>query len=168
MSTAPSAEPLILCYDGSENAKYAIERAAELLSARVAVVLTVWQPAATMGSFAWAGAMGGVADFTELDRAALEINNRIAQQGVGIARDAGLQAEPLAVQSAGAAWHTIVEVAQDHGAAVIVMGSRGLTGVRSALMGSVSSAVVHHTDLPTLVIHHRSAVQPQPAPQDAA
>jgi nucleotide-binding universal stress UspA family protein len=167
MSTASSAGPLILCYDGSENAAHAIERAAELLSARVAVVLTVWQPVATMGSFAWAGAMGGVADFTELDRAALEINNRIAQQGVGIARDAGFEAEPLGVQAAGAAWHAIVEVAQDHDAALIVMGSRGLTGVRSALMGSVSSAVVHHSDLPTLVIHRRDGAQPQRAPQDA-
>jgi len=167
MSTAPSAGPLILCYDGSEDAARAIERSAELLSVRVAVVLTVWQPVATMGSFAWAGAMGGVADFTELDRSALEINNRIAQQGVGIAREAGFQAEPLAVQSAGAAWHAIVEVAQDYGAAAIVMGSRGLTGVRSALMGSVSSAVVHHSDLPTLVIHHGNAVRPQRAPQEA-
>jgi nucleotide-binding universal stress UspA family protein len=162
MSTVPSAESLILCYDGSENAGHAIKRAGELLRARVAVVLTVWQPVATMGSFAWAGAMGGVADFTELDRAAVEINNRIAQQGVGIARDAGFQAEPLAVQSAGATWRTILGVAQDQGAAVIVMGSRGLTGVRSALMGSVSSAVVHHTDLPTLIIHHPT-VQPQRA-----
>ncbi|MEJ7784999.1 MAG: universal stress protein [Solirubrobacteraceae bacterium] len=36
------------------------------------------------------------------------------------------------------------------------MGSRGLTGVRSMLLGSVSSAVVHHADRPTLVIHRRS------------
>jgi nucleotide-binding universal stress UspA family protein len=34
-----------------------------------------------------------------------------------------------------------------------VMGSRGLTGVRSMLLGSVSNAVVHHTERPTLVIH---------------
>jgi nucleotide-binding universal stress UspA family protein len=32
------------------------------------------------------------------------------------------------------------------------MGSRGLTGLRSLLLGSVSSAVVHHTARPTLVI----------------
>ena len=156
MSTGPSPESLVLCYDGSENAGHAITRAGELLSARVAVVLTVWQPVGTMGSFGWAGAMGGVADFTELDRAALEINDRIARQGAEIARDAGFQAEPLAVQSAGATWHTILEVARDHGAAVIVMGSRGLTGVRSVVMGSVSSAVVHHAELPTLVVHRTS------------
>jgi nucleotide-binding universal stress UspA family protein len=35
----------------------------------------------------------------------------------------------------------------------IVLGSRGLTGLRSVLLGSVSTAVVHHADRPTLVIH---------------
>ena len=36
--------PLILCYDGSEDAKHAIERGGELLAARRALVLTVWLP----------------------------------------------------------------------------------------------------------------------------
>ena len=49
-------------------------------------------------------------------------------------------------------WKTILDIADRHGAAMIVMGSRGLTGVRSMLLGSVSNAVVHHADRPTLVI----------------
>jgi nucleotide-binding universal stress UspA family protein len=49
-------------------------------------------------------------------------------------------------------WKTIVEIADRHDAATIVMGSRGLTGLRSMLLGSVSNAVVHHADRPTLVI----------------
>jgi Universal stress protein family len=32
------------------------------------------------------------------------------------------------------------------------MGSRGLTGVRSLLLGSVSGAAVHHADRPTLIV----------------
>jgi nucleotide-binding universal stress UspA family protein len=35
---------------------------------------------------------------------------------------------------------------------VVVMGSRGLSGVRSMLIGSVSNAVVHHAHQPTLVV----------------
>ena len=45
-----------------------------------------------------------------------------------------------------------MEIAADHDAAAIVMGSRRLTGLASMLLGSVSSAVVHHADRPTLVI----------------
>jgi hypothetical protein len=41
-------------------------------------------------------------------------------------------------------------------AAAIVLGSRGLTGVRSMLLGSVPRAVVQHADRATLVIHRRN------------
>jgi hypothetical protein len=51
-------------------------------------------------------------------------------------------------------WKTIVEIADRHDAAIIVMGSRGLTGLRPMLQGSVSSAIVHHADRPTLIIRH--------------
>jgi hypothetical protein len=46
--------PLLLCYDGSEDARHAIERAGALLGGRQALVLTVWQPTRGLGSFAWA------------------------------------------------------------------------------------------------------------------
>jgi nucleotide-binding universal stress UspA family protein len=56
------------------------------------------------------------------------------------------------VEATGSVWKTIVELADRHDAAAIVMGSRGLTGVRSMLLGRFSSAVVHPADRPTLVI----------------
>ncbi len=46
----------------------------------------------------------------------------------------------------------IVQVAEDIGAGLIVMGSRGLGGVRRALMGSVSDSVVRHAHCPVLVV----------------
>ena len=72
--------------------------------------------------------------------------------------EAGLKAEALAVEADGPVWLTILEIADRHDAATIVMGSRGLTGMRSMLLGSVSSAVVHHAARPTLVIHHRAGI----------
>ncbi len=48
---------------------------------------------------------------------------------------------------------TILEIADRRDAAMIVMGSRGRTGLSSTVLGSVSSAVVHHRERPTLVIH---------------
>jgi nucleotide-binding universal stress UspA family protein len=46
----------------------------------------------------------------------------------------------------------IVALAEELGAGLIVMGSRGLGGVRRALMGSVSDSVVRHAHCPVLVV----------------
>jgi nucleotide-binding universal stress UspA family protein len=46
----------------------------------------------------------------------------------------------------------IMRVAEEIGAGLIVMGSRGLGGVRRALMGSVSDSVVRHAHCPVLVV----------------
>jgi nucleotide-binding universal stress UspA family protein len=48
----------------------------------------------------------------------------------------------------------IVRVAEEIGAGLIVMGSRGLGGVRRALIGSVSDSVVRHAHCPVLVVRH--------------
>ena len=49
----------------------------------------------------------------------------------------------------------IVAIAEKLGAGLIVMGSRGLGGVRRALMGSVSDSVVRHAHCPVLVARSR-------------
>jgi nucleotide-binding universal stress UspA family protein len=46
----------------------------------------------------------------------------------------------------------IVHLAEELGAGLIVMGSRGLGGVRRALMGSVSASVVHHAHCPVMIV----------------
>jgi nucleotide-binding universal stress UspA family protein len=46
----------------------------------------------------------------------------------------------------------IVRLAEEIGAGLIVMGSRGLGGIRRALMGSVSDSVVRHAHCPVMVV----------------
>jgi nucleotide-binding universal stress UspA family protein len=46
----------------------------------------------------------------------------------------------------------IVALAEELGVGLIVMGSRGLGGVRRALMGSVSDSVVRYAHCPVLVV----------------
>src|SRR5829696_9011540 len=48
----------------------------------------------------------------------------------------------------------IVHLSEELEAGLIVMGSRGLGGVRRALMGSVSDSVVRHAHCPVLVVRH--------------
>lgn len=52
----------------------------------------------------------------------------------------------------GKADHEIVALAEDIGAGLIVMGSKGRGGIRRALMGSLSDAVVRQTHCPILVV----------------
>ena len=46
----------------------------------------------------------------------------------------------------------ITAVAEEIGAGLIVVGSRGLGGIRRALLGSVSDAVVRHAHCPVMVV----------------
>jgi nucleotide-binding universal stress UspA family protein len=52
----------------------------------------------------------------------------------------------------GKAGHEIVALAEEIGAGLIVIGSRGRGGIRRALMGSVSDSVVRHAHCPVLVV----------------
>ena len=52
----------------------------------------------------------------------------------------------------GEAAREIVHLAEDLGAGLIVMGSRGRGGIRRALMGSVSASVVRHAHCPVMVV----------------
>jgi nucleotide-binding universal stress UspA family protein len=150
--TSSADGPLILCYDGSEDARHAIRRAGGLFAGRRALVVTVWQPTTAHGGLGIAGETAGMIDLFALDRAAAKAADRLADEGARLARDAGLLAEPVAVQAAGPVWKTIIELADRDDAATIVMGSRGRAGLRAMLLGSVSSSVVHHADRPTLIV----------------
>jgi len=73
-------------------------------------------------------------------------------RGAGGATAAGLVAEPrIAVRQDGIAG-AILAVADELGADAIVLGTRGLTGIRSMLLGSVSHAVLQHADRSVIVV----------------
>jgi nucleotide-binding universal stress UspA family protein len=59
-------------------------------------------------------------------------------------------------------WAAIVEVADELDASLVVCGTRGLGGVRSLVLGSVSSAVLHRARRPVLV-----APEPPPPAHEA-
>ena len=51
---------------------------------------------------------------------------------------------------------TLIAIAQERGAAVVVAGSHGITGLRKRLLGSVSRKLIEHCDRPVLVIREDS------------
>jgi nucleotide-binding universal stress UspA family protein len=144
----------LIGYDGSDDAAAAIRHAGKLLGPRPAVVVNVWMSLA--GALLHTDANGLTGTMreaaAELDEEDREDAERVAAEGAELAREAGFDAEPRALQGKPKAWPALLEAADAVGAAVIVIGSRGLGAVKSALYGSVSSGLLHHARRPVLVV----------------
>ena len=144
---------VLIAYDGSDHARRAVERAGAVLRPGRAVVICVWAPLREAAPAATLGASAGLvlAGARELDEAARERAERLAGEGAELARTAGLEAEPRAVEGGASPWHAIVRCADELDASVIVTGSRGRSGVAAALLGSTAQGVLHHAGRPVLV-----------------
>ena len=150
--------PVLLAYDGSEIAKAAVRRAAELFSGRPAVVVTVWEPGLA------ALAMGAPDTFDAglippdpetvavVDEREREHAARVAGEGAELARSLGVAAEPYSVPDQSDVAGTLIRIAHERGAAAVVTGSHGISGLRTRVLGSVSRKLIEHCDLPVLVI----------------
>jgi nucleotide-binding universal stress UspA family protein len=154
-----AAAPLLIAYDGSDAARRATREAAELFGSRPALVTTVWEAALAYSSAAMPGvdmqpATIDIGEAQELEQELQARARRVAEEGAELATSAGLQAEAHAVAGDVRAADAIVELARERGVAAIVIGSRGLTGLRARLEGSTSSAVLKHASCPVLVVHH--------------
>ena len=150
-SEEATAGPVLLCYDGSESSRRAISVAGEELGSRRALVLHVWESWAAEAP-ALAGASATVKGMAaELDDVADEQSADHAAEGVQLAGRAGFDAEGLSERATGPAWKAVLDTADQHSCAAIILGSRGLTGI-SAALGSVSNGVVHHSRRPVLVV----------------
>jgi nucleotide-binding universal stress UspA family protein len=144
---------ILIGYDGSDNAKAAIDRAGALFRGQPAAVLSVWEPfsdivARTPASLGFAG----ISDYDEIDEASRKSANDQAEEGAALARGAGLDASARIASRTGTVAHTILTDAGALDADAIVLGTRGLSGVRSLLLGSVSHAVVQTADRPVLIV----------------
>ncbi|MDX6562892.1 MAG: hypothetical protein QOD65_2706 [Gaiellales bacterium] len=140
MPDAPN-KPILLCYDGSEDAFRAIEFAGSLFPGRKAIVLSVWEKY---------GLLSGVPRID--DSLMQEATELMAADGCERAIAAGFDATPLAVEAEHGVDDAIIEVADEHDVLLIVMGTRGNTGIRSLLLGSVSHSVAHHARRPLLIV----------------
>jgi nucleotide-binding universal stress UspA family protein len=145
---------ILIAYDGSDDARAAVESAAKLFPGASVTVLTVWEPFVEVvaRSSVGYGMVPSIPDSDEVDQASTKAADRTAAEGVELAAKLGLQAEPLTFAQTSTTARAILAEADKLGASAIVMGSRGLTGVKSMLLGSVSHEVIQHADRTVVVV----------------
>jgi nucleotide-binding universal stress UspA family protein len=147
--------PVVVAYDGSEEARAAVREAVGLFAGRKFIVVTVWEPGLEMALASFPGVAGAppsVQSAAEIARGAREETNRTADAGATLARELAAQAEAVAIADSDGIASTIVAEAARHRACAVVVGSRGLGHVKAQLLGSTSQGVLRRADRPVVVI----------------
>lgn len=145
-------ERILVPTDGSDVAETAIGQALELAEEYGAEVHALYVVDTTSLSLTLGAEQldrieqGRFAELEEVKANAEEATGFVAEQ----ATEHGL--EVVEHVAAGRPNEKIAEYAETEGIDLVVMGSHGHSGVKRALLGSVTERVLRRTDLPTLVV----------------
>lgn len=137
--------------DGSETAGRAVAAAAEVAKAYGARLVVVTAFSHDAKAETEAVSQRGVPDHLRwalTDRVQAEDN---AKAGRDLARAAGVTNVVVAIDE-GPPGEVLLDVAEDHGAELVVVGSKGMTGASRFVLGSVANTVSHHAPCDVLVV----------------
>jgi nucleotide-binding universal stress UspA family protein len=138
-------ETIVVGTDGSPNAEAAVRRATRIAKgtgARLRLV-TAFSDGPSFSEAIRSSAKRERIDLREVAENLLaRAREEVAAQGVEVDTEA----------RGGDPAHALVDVAQEQGASMIVVGARGLTGFQRFLLGSVSSKLSHHAPCSLLIV----------------
>ena len=154
--------PVLIGYDGYEDAAAAIRGAGALLGPRPAFVAYVWESLAALLLHADVDQLSGsMREAAEVFNAGEEARAReVSAQGAQLAVEAGFDAEPVAMRGRPKVWPALLQLADEHAVAAIVVGSEGLGAAKSALLGSVCAGLMHHSTHPLVIVPRASESAP--------
>jgi nucleotide-binding universal stress UspA family protein len=139
---------ILLATDGSEEAELAALRAVELADATESELHVVHVGVVPSFLVSYPGTLGY--DGKLYEQVLVRSRELLRKQSWRVKAAGGTVAETHLRM--GAVALEIVALAEELGADLIVMGSRGLGGVRRVLMGSVSDSVVRHAHCPVMIV----------------
>jgi nucleotide-binding universal stress UspA family protein len=144
MSIFPTT--ILLATDGSEEAQLAARTAADLAQRTDSELHVV-----TVGAGVPISVTTSPTHFEDVLREHRRQAKERLEQQVKRIEESGGTVKEIHLRE-GRAEEEIVELAEEIGAGLIVMGSRGHGRLRRALMGSVSDAVVRHAHCPVTIV----------------
>ena len=142
---------IVIGYDGSDEAKRAIELAPRLVRADRAVIVSVWHD----GGLVAAGApMALSPPAASLEADLCRVAQDLAEDGAARADAAGLEATAATRYAAGpaATGHALLDAADEYDADLVVVGRVGGSLLGDALLGSLSAEAVRDGRRPVLVV----------------
>jgi nucleotide-binding universal stress UspA family protein len=143
---------VLLCVDGSESAIGAAATGlARLAPAARTIVVTVVEggnPTLVSGVSGMAGGALTPDQLQELNEVRSEEGEHVVQAAVAALDQPGLETQVLL----GEPGVELMLFAEEVGATVVVVGSRGHGAIKRALLGSVSDHLVRHAPCPVLVV----------------
>jgi nucleotide-binding universal stress UspA family protein len=151
---------ILLAIDGSESARHATQAAVELSEKTDSElhVLYVGEDPYTAASF-YPEASNPEGVKQQVDPALIEELGRQFEQEARQILDAEVEKVRAVGGTVGEVYFRmgspaaeVVDLAEELGVGLVVVGSRGLGGIRRALIGSVSDSVVRHAHCPVLVV----------------
>jgi nucleotide-binding universal stress UspA family protein len=131
---------ILVAYDGSEPAKHALKRAAEIARHGHDVTVISVVPLQASGPRSAGPIVGGD----------IEEHGRELQEAVAMLKEAGIQSETI--EAVGHPAESIVDEAERGGFGLIIVGHRGHGGVARFLLGSTATRVVTHAHCDVLVV----------------
>ena len=143
---------IVVGTDGSAGAALALDAAVELARLTGATLhIVIAHQVATSAHLAAAAQVGIPAtDIVESEDAVRAEAQRVCDQAIDRTREAGVTAEAHSVS--GDAADALIRVAGDTGADLVVVGNRGMSGVRRFVLGSVPNRLSHHCPTSLLIV----------------